>query len=257
MKKTLLPVIAAFVSVAGFAMADGAGNAYVAVDAPGAKRQGGLDFAAKGNGDTTVVAVKAQPGWVLTSSPVQSIPKGSAGKWSARSFYGESNAEGEICIPTINVSTNHVKAPKAEVKLQVNEGNTHSGEKPETLKNDKDRGGIINIGASIHSLTPGLHRVITVTDSCPGGQSNKHSEEKKDISVKPDTYQWSWSVGGQSGTSNGETLLVGGIKLARGKYTVTVSVTASSSTCPACRYSGSASREINIGNGVINREVEP
>lgn len=256
MKKMFLPVVVAVVSVAGLAVADGAGNAYVSVDAPGARQQGGLDFAAEGNGDTTVVAVKAQPGWVLTSPAVQSIPKGSAGKWSARSFYGESSAGGEICIPTVNVSTNHVKSPSAELKIQVNEGNNHPGEKNDK-GGDKERGGVINIAGSLHSLVPGLHRVTTVTDTCPGGESNKHSEDKKDVSVTPDTYKWSWSVGGQSGTSDKEVLLATDIKLPHGKYTITVSVVASSRVCPSCRYSGTATRAWNVGNGVINREVEP
>ncbi len=250
MKHALFATLLSTVILAGaVAMADGAANAYVSIDAPGASNQGGLDFAAASGAEAVSVTVTPQPGWVLTSSPVVTIPKGQAGTWSARSFYGESGAGGEICIPTTTVSTNHVSAPKIEVKLQVNHG--HGNDVADANKDDKERGGVINIGASIKGLAPGLHRETTIHDTCPGGKSNRHSENKRDFSVNPDTYKWTWSVGGQSGTATGSTLLVSGIKLERGKYTVTVSVAASSSLCSACSASASASKEINIGNGVI------
>ena len=251
MKHALFATLLSIVLLAGSALADGAANAYVSIDAPGASNQGGLDFAAAGGADTVSVAVTPQPGWVLTSSPVVTIPKGQAGAWSARSFYGESGAGGEICIPTTSVSTNHISAPKIDVKLQVNHGQGNGASGTVAAKDDKERGGVINIGASIKGLVPGLHRETTVHDSCPGGKSNRHSESKRDFNVSPDSYKWTWSVGGQSGTATGSTLLVSGIKLERGKYTVTVTLTASSSHCPACSASASASKEINIGNGVI------
>ncbi len=253
MKKLLPAILAAtLVSVSG-ALADDAANAYVSIDAPGARNEGGVDFAVKNDKDSTIVTVKAQPGWTLTSPTVVEIPKGSAGSWSAKSFYGESSSSGEICVPTTSVSTNHLRAPEGSVKLFVNhgQGNGAKDSAKDNGNGDKERGGVINIGASIKGLAPGLHRVTATHDTCPGGKSNRHSENKRDFSVNPDTYKWTWSVGGQSGTATGSTLLVSGIKLERGKYTVTVSVAASSSLCSACSASASASKEINIGNGVI------
>ena len=249
MKHAQFATLLSAVLLAGSALADGAANAYVSIDAPGASNQGGLDFAAAGGADAVSVAVTPQPGWVLTSSPVVTIPKGQAGTWSAKSFYGESGAGGEICVPTTSVSTNHISAPKIDVTLHVNHGN--GAQSVVEGKDDKERGAVINIGASAKVLAAGLHRETTVHDSCPGGKSNRHSETKRDFSVNPDTYKWSWSVGGQSGTATGSTLLVSGIKLPRGKYTVSVSVSATSSRCPACGASASASKQINVGNGVI------
>jgi hypothetical protein len=253
-------IVAAFSSVAlvSAAVAGEAANAYVSIDAPGAKNQGGVDFAVKGDTDAVSVAVKPQPGWELTSSPVVVIPKGTAGKWSARSFYGESGSDGEICVPTTSVSTNHVHAPKIDVNLHVNHGNGKVGDDAVAKGNgngngngDKDRGGIINIGASLKSFSPGLHRILKVHDTCPGGKSNVHTEDKTDIDIAPDTFKWTWSVGGQSGTAAGSALLVSGIQLPRGKYTVKVTLTATCSKCAACTATASASKEINIGNGVI------
>ncbi len=249
MKKILVSLVSA-VLVSAVAFADGAANAYVTIDAPGASNQGGVDFAVKGDADAVSVAVKPQPGWELTSPPVVVIPKGTAGKWSAKSFYGESGSGGEICVPTTDVSEKHVHAPKISVSLHVNHGNGH-GAKEAAAKDDKERGGIVNIGASMNLVESGLHQVLTVKDSCPGGKSNVHTEEKEDKKVSPDTFTWTWSVGGQSGTATGSTLLVSGIQLPRGKYTVNVTLTASSSVCAACKASASASKEINIGNGVI------
>ena len=242
-------VTAAF---AATALADGAANAYVAIEAPGARNKGGLDFAVSGGADSVSASVKAQPGWELTSSPVVNIPKGSAGTWSAKSFYGESDAGGEICVPTTTVSTNHVHAPKLSVTLHVNHGN---GAKAETAGNgnggNKERGGIINIAAGIGKMDPGLHRIRTVHDSCPGGKSNIHTEDERDLPVAPDTFKWTWSVGGQSGTSSDPALIVSGVQLPRGKYTLSVTLAASSRACPACTATATASKEINIGNGVI------
>ncbi len=279
--------LAVFVSVAFAisALADGAGNAYVSIDAPGARNQGGVDFAVPGGSDSVTIAVKPQPGWELTSSPVVVIPKGSAGSWSARSFYGESGAGGEICVPTTTVTTNHIRAPKVDIKLQVNHGNGNgvknaggeikdilglsdnislsghgngngNGNKNPSLpgnpgNGDKERGGTINIGASVKNTEPGLHRVLTSHDTCPGGKSNVHTESRKDVAVMPNEYKWTWSVGDKSGTANGDTLLVSGISLPRGKYTLSVTVRASNSACGACSTTATASREINIGNGVV------
>jgi hypothetical protein len=183
------------------------------------------------------------------------IPKGTAGIWSVRSFYGESGSGGEICVPTTTVSTNHIHAPEIEINLHVNHGKGN-GAKDEASgdgngNGDKDRGGVINIGAALKSVDPGLHRILKVHDTCPGGKSNTHTEEKTDIDIAPDTFVWTWSVGGQSGTATGNALLVSGIQLPRGKYTVNVTLTATSSVCGACKASASASKEINIGNGVI------
>ena len=256
MNKFLATFVSLFALLAASAMAGGAANAYVSIDAPGARNQGGVDFAVKGDTDAVSVVVKPQPGWELTSSPVVVIPKGTAGKWSARSFYGESGSDGEICVPTTTISTNHVHAPKIDISLKVNngKGNGVTGGNDVAGKDkdkDKDRGGVINIGASIKSLEPGLHRVLKVHDTCPGGKSNVHSEDKTDIDIAPDTFTWTWSVGGQSGTAKGSSLLVSGIQLPRGKYTVKVTLEASSSQCRACSASASASKDINIGNGVI------
>ena len=254
MKKLLPAILAAtLVSVSG-ALADGAANAYVSIDAPGARNEGGVDFAVKNDKDSTIVTVKAQPGWTLTSPTVVEIPKGSAGSWSAKSFYGESSSSGEICVPTTSVSTNHLRAPEGSVKLFVNHGQGN-GAKDSAKGNgngDKERGGVINIAASLQSLEPGVHRILKVHDTCPGGKSNVHTSDHTDIPVAPDTFSWSWSVGGQSGTSRDSSLLVSGVKLERGKYTVTVTLTATSSACPSCKLTSSASREINIGNGVIH-----
>ena len=248
MKKILATFVSSLALVSA-AVAGEAANAYVSIDAPGASNQGGLDFAVKGNVDAVSVAVKPQPGWELTSSPVVVIPKGTAGKWSAKSFYGESGSGGEICVPTTDVSEKHVHAPKISVSLHVNHGN--NGAKEAAAKDDKERGGVINIGASMNVIESGLHQILTVKDSCPGGKSNVHTEEKADKKVSPDTFTWTWSVGGQSGSATGTTLLVSGIKLPRGKYTVNVTLKATSSTCAACTATASASKEINIGNGVI------
>lgn len=253
MKSLIVAAISSFALISA-AFADGAANAYVSIDAPGAKNQGGVDFAVKGDTDAVSVAVTPQPGWELTSSPVVVIPKGTAGKWSARSFYGESGSDGEICVPATTVSTNHIHAPKIAITLHVNHGNGNgvTGGKDAAAKDkDKDRGGVINIGASIKSLDPGLHRVLKVHDSCPGGKSNVHTEDKTDSDVAPDKFTWSWSVGGQSGTATGSTLLVSGIQLPRGKYTVSVTLKATSGSCAACTATTSASKDINIGNGVI------
>ena len=254
--KKILATFVSSVALVSAAFADGAANAYVSIDAPGAKNQGGVDFAVKGETDAVSVAVTPQPGWELTSSPVVVIPKGTAGKWSAKSFYGESGADGEICVPVTTISTNHIHAPKIAITLHVNHGNGNgvTGGNDAAAKDkdkDKDRGGVINIGASIKSLDPGLHRVLKVHDTCPGGKSNVHTEDKTDSDVAPDTFTWSWSVGGQSGTATESTLLVSGIQLPRGKYTVQVSLSATSSKCAACSASASASKDINIGNGVI------
>ena len=252
-------IVAAFSSVAlvSAAVADGAANAYVSIDAPGASNQGGVDFAVKGDADAVSVAVKPQPGWELTSSPVVVIPKGSAGKWSAKSFYGESGSDGEICVPTTDVAEKHVHAPKISVSLHVNHGKGNGVTEETTGKGngngnaDKDRGGVINIGASMNLVESGLHQIVTIKDSCPGGKSNVHTEDKEDKKISPDTYTWTWSVGGQSGTAKGTTLLVSGIQLPRGKYTVNVTLKATSGTCAACTATASASKNINIGNGVI------
>ena len=249
MKKILASVVSS-VALVSASFAGEAANAYVSIDAPGASNQGGVDFAVKGETDAVSVAVKPQPGWELTSSPVVVIPKGTAGKWSAKSFYGESGSGGEICVPTTEVSENHVRAPKISVSLHVNHGNGN-GAKEVADKDDKDRGGVINIGASMNLVDSGLHQILTITDSCPGGKSNVHTEKKTDKKVSPDTFTWTWSVGGQSGTATGTTLLVSGIQLPRGKYTVNVTLKATSSTCPACTATASASKQINIGNGVI------
>ena len=251
-------IVAAFSSIAfvSASIAGEASNAYVSIDAPGASNQGGVDFAVKGGADAVSVAVKPQPGWELTSSPVVVIPKGSAGKWSAKSFYGESGSDGEICVPTSSISTNHIHAPKIDVNLHVNHGNgkvdANAAAKGNGNGNDgKDRGGVINIGASLKSFEPGLHRILKVYDTCPGGKSNVHTEDKTDIDIAPDSFKWIWSVGGQSGTASGPALLVSGIQLPRGKYTVKVTLEASSSKCRACTASASATKDINIGNGVI------
>ena len=250
-------IVAAISSVAlvSAAVAGEAANAYVSIDAPGARNQGGVDFAVKGDAEAVSVAVKPQPGWELTSSPVVVIPKGTAGKWSAKSFYGESGSDGEICVPTTTISTNHVHAPKIDINLHVNHGNGN-GAKEAVSGNgngngDKERGGVINIGASLKSVDPGLHRILKVHDTCPGGKSNIHTEDKTDIDIAPDSFKWTWSVGGQSGTATGSALLVSGIQLPRGKYTVKVTLEASSSKCRACSASASASKDVNIGNGVI------
>ena len=248
MKKILATIVSSLALVSA-AFADGAANAYVSVDAPGARNQGGVDFAVKGGADAVSVAVKPQPGWELTSSSVVVIPKGTAGKWSARSFYGESGAEGEICVPTTTISTNHVHAPKIDINLHVNHGNGATGAAGNG--NDKDRGGVINIGASVKSFESGLHRILKVHETCPGGKSNVRTEDKTDIDVAPDKFIWTWSVGGQSGTATGTALFVSGIQLPRGKYTVEVKLVATSGKCSACSASASASKEINIGNGVI------
>ena len=241
--------------LAASALADGAANAYVAIAAPGASNQGGLDFAVAGGADSVSVAVKAQPGWELTSSPVVVIPKGSAGAWSARSFYGESGSGGEICVPTTTVSTNHIHAPKIAITLHVNHGNGNGAKAAAGNGNGngdgKDRGGVINIAAAVSKMEPGLHRIRTVHDSCPGGKSNVHSEDERDFPVAPDTFKWTWSVGGQSGTSSDSALLVSGIQLPRGKYTLSVTLTASSGACGQCAATATATREVNIGNGVI------
>jgi hypothetical protein len=249
MKKILASIVSS-VALISAVFADGAANAYVSIDAPGASNQGGVDFAVKGGADAVSVAVKPQPGWELTSSPVVVIPKGTAGKWAAKSFYGESGSDGEICVPTTEVSEKHIHAPKISVTLHVNHGKGN-GAIETAAKDDKDRGGVINIGASMNVVESGLHHILTIKDSCPGGKSNVHTEEKADKQVSPDTFTWTWSVGGQSGTATGSTLLVSGIKLPRGKYTVNVTLKATSSTCAACSASASASKDINIGNGVI------
>ena len=137
--KKILVSLASAVLVSAVAFADGAANAYVTIDAPGASNQGGIDFAVSGGADAVSVAVKPQPGWELTSSPVVVIPKGTAGKWSAKSFYGESGSGGEICVPTTDVSEKHVHAPKISVSLHVNHGN--NGAKEAAAKDDKERGG--------------------------------------------------------------------------------------------------------------------
>ncbi len=252
MKRSITLVVAA-AFVGSVALADSAANAYVTVAAPGAKTAGGVDFATSASGDSVMVEVKANPGWVLTSPSTLVIPKGQAGAWSARSFYGESDSGGEICIPQTTTTSNHVKPPRGEVKLQVNHGNNNPGASAGAGAGhgDKDRGGVINIGASLFKDSAGLHRVVTAHDSCPGGKSNKHTEESGDEAVLPDTFAWTWSVGDVSGSSREETLLVSGVVLPRGKYTVTVTLSASSSTCPSCKLSATATREINIGNGVI------
>ena len=248
--KKILVSLASSVLASAIAFADGATNAYVSIDAPGARNQGGLDFAVSGGADAVSVVVAPQPGWELTSSPVVVIPRGAAGKWSARSFYGESGSDGEICVPTTEVSEKHVHAPNISVSLHVNHGNGN-GAKDAAAKDEKDRGGIINIGASMNDVESGLHRILTVHETCPGGKSNVRTEDRTDIEISPDTFIWTWSVGGQSGTASGSTLLVSGIQLPRGKYTVNVTLKATSSTCAACTATASASKAINIGNGVI------
>ena len=121
MKSLVVAAISSIMLVSA-SVAGEASNAYVSIDAPGARNQGGVDFAVKGDADAVSVAVKPQPGWELTSSPVVVIPKGTAGKWSAKSFYGESGSDGEICVPTTEVSEKHVHAPKVSVSLHVNHG---------------------------------------------------------------------------------------------------------------------------------------
>ncbi len=252
MKRIIASIVSASALVSASVLADGAANAYVSIDAPGARNQGGVDFAVKDSGDAVSVAVKAQPGWELTSSPVVVIPKGSAGTWSAKSFYGESGSGGEICVPTSSISTNHIHGPKVKISLQVSHGNgSAKSAEGEVAANDKERGGIINIAAVITGVEPGLHRVLKVHDTCPGGKSNVHTEEANDIPIPLDNFKWSWSVGGQFGTSTDSALLVPGVKLSKGKYTVSVTLTATSSKCGSCNASASATREINIGNGVI------
>ena len=232
MKSLVVAAISSIMLVSA-SVAGEASNAYVSIDAPGASNQGGVDFAVKGDADAVSVAVKPQPG-----------------KWSAKSFYGESGSDGEICVPTTEVSEKHVHAPKVSVSLHVNHGKGN-GAKETAAKDDKDRGGVINIGASMNLVESGLHQILTIKDSCPGGKSNVHTEEKTDKKVSPDTYTWTWSVGGKSGTATGSTLLVSGIQLPRGKYTVSVTLKATSGSCAACTATASASKEINIGNGVI------
>ena len=248
--KSLIVAAVSSIALASATFAGEAANAYVSIDAPGARNQGGVDFAVKGDTDAVSVAVKPQPGWELTSSSVVVIPKGTAGKWSARSFYGESGSDGEICVPTTTISTNHVHAPKIDISLKVNHGNGKT-DVASKGNGDKDRGDVINIGASMNIVEPGLHQILTIKDSCPGGKSNVHTEDKTDVKISPDTFTWTWSVGGQSGTATGSTLLVSGIQLPHGKHTVSVTLKATSSICPACSATDSASKAVNIGNGVI------
>ena len=231
------------------AFAESAANAYVTINAAKARTAGGLDFAT-GGPDPVVVTVTAQPGWVLTSPSTLTIPEGTAGIWSARSFYGESGAGGEICIPRSTSSTNHVAAPKLDIKLHVDQGNgkgTVAG-KP---GDDRERGGIVNIHASANGIVAGRHQVVTIHESCPGGKSNVRTKTSAEIAVRPDDYLWEWSVGDQSGSARGESLAVTGVRLPHGKYTVSVTLTVSCSSCPACRASATETKSVNIGNGVI------
>ncbi len=253
--KKILATFVSSVALVSAVFADGAANAYVSIDAPGARNQGGLDFAVKGEAEAVSVAVKPQPGWELTSPSVVVIPKGTAGIWSARSFYGESGSGGEICVPTTTISTNHIHAPEIAITLHVNHGNGNGAKAAAGNGNGngdgKERGGVINIAAAVSKMEPGLHRIRTVHDSCPGGKSNVHTEDERDFPVAPDTFKWTWSVGGQSGTSSDSALLVSGIQLPRGKYTLSVTLAASSGACGQCAATATATREVNIGNGVI------
>ncbi len=245
-----VPLLSAFILMAGIsALADAAANAYVTVEAKEARAVNGLDFATGGE-DPVVVTVSAQPGWVLTSPSSLTIPKGEAGAWSARSFYGESGAGGEICIPRSSVSTNHLSAPKVDISLHVDSGNRASGDDKDS-GGDKERGGVINIRAAPKGIVAGRHRIVTAHDTCPGGKSNEHSETNVEELVQPDSFVWEWSVGGQSGRAEGQSLVVTGIRLPHGKHTVSVTLTVSNSACSACRASATAKKDVNIGNGVI------
>ena len=196
--KRRVSLLAAFALAVGLStLADTAANAYVKISASGAKAANGLDFATGGE-DPVTVFVSAQPGWVLTSPSTLTIPQGQAGRWSARSFYGESDAGGEICIPRTSVATNHLAAPKFDISLHVDSGNRTSGADG-SAGNDRERGGVVNIRASMGGLVPGRHLLTTVHDTCPGGESNEHSETKAEVSVPPDPFVWEWSAGGQSG----------------------------------------------------------
>ena len=73
--KKILVSLASAVLVSSVAFADGAANAYVSIDAPGARNQGGVDFAVSGDANAVSVAVTPQPGWELTSSPVVVRPQ--------------------------------------------------------------------------------------------------------------------------------------------------------------------------------------
>ena len=243
-------LVAALAGLAGLAaFADSAANAYVSISAQEARNTGGLDFAVGGI-DPVVVTVTAQPGWVLTSPSTLSIPEGTAGSWAARSFYGESGAGGEICIPRTSSTTNHIAAPKLGVKLHVDHGNGKDAVagKPD---DDRERGGVINIRASADRIVAGRHQVVTIHETCPGGKSNERTKTSAEIAINPDEFLWEWSVGGQSGTAKGQNLVVTGIRLSRGKYTVSVTLTATSSVCSACRASATETKAVNIGNGVI------
>ena len=116
---------------------------------------------------------------------------------------------------------------------------------------DRERGGIVNIHASANGIVAGRHQVVTIHESCPGGKSNVRTKTSAEIAVRPDDYLWEWSVGDQSGSARGESLAVTGVRLPHGKYTVSVTLTVSCSSCPACRASATETKSVNIGNGVI------
>lgn len=276
MKKILFPfAITSAIFAGAMAFADDAANAYVSVKGPKVKTTGGVDFAVDSNSDSVTVSVEAQPGWVLTSPAVQNIPKGQAGQWKAKSFYGESDAGGEICIPTETITTNHISAPHFSVTLNyscvpvgekgnngtqgnigVGQGNEHVGEgnngngkgipgnEPE--HNKKDRDAKLSFTAAAADEKGGHHKVVIIRETCPGGKSNKKTRDNKDITTTPDDYAWSWSCGPHSGTGKGKSLVVGPLDLPAGKYELSVTLTAKCSECGQCVYSKTSKKNLNV-----------
>lgn len=277
MKTFIFPfAVTTAILASGLLFADEAANAYVTVSAPKAKASSGVDFAIDGKGDSVSVGIKAQPGWVLTSPSVQNIPKGQAGYWKAKSFYGESDGEGEICIPVESVSTNHVSAPHFPLHVNVSciqnngngnngnngnigvgQGNEHVGEgnngngkgipgNDPSKNGKKGNGAVLSFTSDPGNLTNGRHKIVIDRESCPGGKTNKKTHETNNSEIVPDIYQWSWSCGPHSGTETGESIAVGPLNLDAGKYTLAVTLTVKSSICPACTYTKTQTRNLNV-----------
>lgn len=226
MKKCFFPfTLTSTVFAVAMAFADGAENAYVSVEAPNAKATSGVDFAVDGKSESVNVGVTAQPGWNLTTPSVQNISKGQAGNWKATSIFGESEADGEICIPTETITTNHISAPHFSIALNyttvsvnrnngnngnvgVGQGNEHVGEGnngnckgiPGVGQNKKDGKGVkLTFAAVANDCRGGRHKEVIVRESCPGSKSNKITRDSGNVTTIPDIYEWEWSCGAYSG----------------------------------------------------------
>ncbi len=232
--------LAALCAAHSSALADGvsatnaARNAYVEVRATSpVRRDGGLDFTAPHADLPLEVFVSALPGWELLSPRHQWLADGQAGWWSVRGVLGETDAGGEICVPTTKTNDTHKVAPTFNLPPLSLGGTYVVSSTSETAR--------VSFGCYPEDIRPGTHERRTIHDTCPGGDSNEHKETTNNYPTHFDTYIWHWSCGPTNGVHSGETLLVGPLELPVGPHAVSATLEASYSGCTQCVHTAGVS----------------